>query len=167
MYSKNVCLGDNLFIYSSVNDGFRLIQGGRYEHGFMSGFFASLSGSGVGMIKTAPIGLYAIVGAATGGTAEALGGGKFANGAITGAFVGLFNHGWHALLNQMANSTGTEVSVYIEINMDTCEERYFAPKQKGILVIYGGELDWRNQAEWECLFTIMIITQALFMSFMV
>ena len=30
--------------------------------------------------------------AAIGGTAEALGGGKFANGAITGAYVVLFNH---------------------------------------------------------------------------
>lgn len=30
--------------------------------------------------------------AAIGGTAEALGGGKFANGAITGAYVMMFNH---------------------------------------------------------------------------
>lgn len=36
-----------------------------------------------------------IVGATLGGTAEALGGGKFANGAITGAFVVLFNHLGH------------------------------------------------------------------------
>ena len=37
-------------------------------------------------------GLSIAVGATLGGTAEALGGGKFANGAITGAFVVLFNH---------------------------------------------------------------------------
>ena len=78
-----------------VNGGFRLVQGGRFEHGFMSGFFTSLSGLGVGMIKTTPFGLYAVVGAATGGTTEALGGGKFAKGAVTGAFVGIYNHGWH------------------------------------------------------------------------
>ncbi|NOU45784.1 MAG: hypothetical protein HOO86_01835 [Bacteroidales bacterium] len=30
--------------------------------------------------------------AAIGGTAETLGGGKFANGAVTGAFVMMFNH---------------------------------------------------------------------------
>ena len=35
-----------------------------------------------------------------GGTAEALGGGKFANGAITGAFVVLFNHLAHQDNNQ-------------------------------------------------------------------
>ncbi|MDR0969397.1 MAG: hypothetical protein LBM67_02515 [Lentimicrobiaceae bacterium] len=33
--------------------------------------------------------------AVLGGTVEALGGGKFANGAVTGAFVMLFNHLQH------------------------------------------------------------------------
>ena len=32
------------------------------------------------------------ISAAIGGTAEALGGGKFANGAVTGAYVMMFNH---------------------------------------------------------------------------
>ncbi len=36
------------------------------------------------------------IGAAMGGTAEALGGGSFANGAITGAYVVLFNHLSHS-----------------------------------------------------------------------
>jgi hypothetical protein len=36
-----------------------------------------------------------IISAAIGGTAEALGGGKFANGAVTGAWVMMLNHmGW-------------------------------------------------------------------------
>lgn len=46
-----------------------------------------------------------IFGAAIGGTAEALGGGKFANGAITGAFVGMFNHARHQGQNQNENNT--------------------------------------------------------------
>ena len=45
-------------------------------------------------------GLSIAVGATLGGTAEALGGGKFANGAITGAFVVLFNHLAHQDNNQ-------------------------------------------------------------------
>ena len=42
------------------------------------------------------IGLQKIaISAAIGGTAEALGGGKFANGAVTGAYVYLLNHMSH------------------------------------------------------------------------
>jgi hypothetical protein len=37
-------------------------------------------------------GTQVIMSAAIGGTAEALGGGKFANGAVTGAYVMMFNH---------------------------------------------------------------------------
>ena len=33
-----------------------------------------------------------LIAAAIGGTAEKLGGGKFANGAVTGAYVRMFNH---------------------------------------------------------------------------
>ncbi len=73
-----------------------LFMGGRFEHGLLSGFFASFAGSLIGSVnKNAPIELYAILGAVVGGTAEVLGGGKFANGAVTGAFVGMFNHGLH------------------------------------------------------------------------
>ena len=68
--------------------------------GFSSGFFSTIAGSRVNIIDNAPLGHYAVVGAAAGGTAEALGGGKFANGAVTGAFVGMFNHGWHAQKKQ-------------------------------------------------------------------
>lgn len=95
MYSKNDCLGGNLFIYSSVNGGFRLVKGGRFKHGMMSGFFSSIANSGLKSMGNVSSGLYGLVGAVTGGTAEALGGGKFANGAVTGAFVGMFNHGFH------------------------------------------------------------------------
>jgi hypothetical protein len=43
----------------------------------------------IGMNKA---GAQVIMSAAIGGTAEALGGGKFANGAVTGAYVMMFNH---------------------------------------------------------------------------
>jgi hypothetical protein len=66
------------------------------DHGFLSGFVSSPGGSA--MMKydaNMGIGAKVAVSAAIGGTAEVLGVGKFANGAITGAFVGLFNHAMH------------------------------------------------------------------------
>ncbi|MFA5478200.1 MAG: hypothetical protein WC271_16030 [Bacteroidales bacterium] len=59
------------------------------SHGFAAGGMGSLSGS-IG--QSAPAELQMIMAAALGGTAEALGGGKFANGAVTGAYVMMFNH---------------------------------------------------------------------------
>ncbi len=71
----------------------RMIQGGKFEHGFLSGFVSSLGGTA--MMKygaNMDIGAKVALSAALGGTAEALGGGKFANGAVTGAYVMMFNH---------------------------------------------------------------------------
>lgn len=71
------------------------MQGGRFYDGMISGIFASFAGNLASTIKEGSVGLHAIIGAAIGGTAETLGGGKFANGAITGFFVGMFNHCLH------------------------------------------------------------------------
>jgi len=70
------------------------VQGGRFELGFISAFTSSLALSYTTGKSNDPFAIMGI-GAAIGGTAESLGGGKFANGAITGAFVALFNHGMH------------------------------------------------------------------------
>ncbi|MDX2111579.1 MAG: hypothetical protein SFY80_15210 [Verrucomicrobiota bacterium] len=63
---------------------------------FVGGFLAGFAGSYVthaGFSKDCGRFEYAMSGAVVGGTAEAIGGGKFENGAVTGAFVGLFNAG--------------------------------------------------------------------------
>ncbi len=78
-----------------TNGAMRMIQGGKFEHGFLSGFVSSLGGSfmqayGGNMRFETQVALSA----ALGGTAEAIGGGKFANGAVTGAYVMMFNHLW-------------------------------------------------------------------------
>jgi len=70
------------------------VQGGRFELGFISAFTSSLALSYTTGKSNDPLAIMGI-GAAIGGTAEALGGGKFANGAVTGAFVGLFNDMMH------------------------------------------------------------------------
>ena len=72
-----------------------LAQGGKFKHGFFSGMFASMAGSGMeasgwGVFST-DVGSV-VTAAVVGGTASGLGGGKFANGAVTGAYTMLFNH---------------------------------------------------------------------------
>ncbi|MBU1579580.1 MAG: hypothetical protein KJ754_09145 [Bacteroidetes bacterium] len=79
--------------HGAFNGTMRMAQGGKFEHGFLSGFVSSLGGSamqsyGGNMTFTEKTAIAAVIG----GTAEALGGGKFANGAVTGAFVMAFNH---------------------------------------------------------------------------
>ena len=79
--------------HGTFNGTMRMVQGGKFEHGFLSGFVSSLGGSamqsyGTSMSTADKIVLSSVIG----GTAEALGGGKFANGAVTGAFVMAFNH---------------------------------------------------------------------------
>jgi hypothetical protein len=73
------------------------VQGGQFRHGFYAGFAGSAAGSIVGRTSLQNIeggkgvaARTAIV-ATAGGTASALGGGKFANGAVTAAFQHLFN----------------------------------------------------------------------------
>ncbi|MGV3661042.1 MAG: FG-GAP-like repeat-containing protein [Prosthecobacter sp.] len=62
-----------------VQGGIREASGGKFIHGFLSGSFSSQF-SGLG-------GVAAVI---VGGTAEAIGGGKFANGAITAAMTAAF-----------------------------------------------------------------------------
>jgi hypothetical protein len=86
----------------------RLAQGGKFHHGFLSGFVSSLGGSYTpeinGVVNTAMAGVL-------GGTAEVLGGGKFANGAVTGAFVYLLNHLAHTnTKGEGEKTTKTETS---------------------------------------------------------
>jgi hypothetical protein len=71
----------------------RFAQGGKFEHGFMSGFVSSLGGSFIqANSRNMSTGAQVAMSAVIGGTAEKLGGGKFANGAVTGAYVMMFNH---------------------------------------------------------------------------
>lgn len=75
------------------------------------------------------------ISAVIGGTAEALGGGKFANGAVTGAYVMAFNHLmhnkiWHPsresaekALKTRVKSTGKEASALVF--EDECGDQYF------------------------------------------
>lgn len=70
------------------------VQGGKFRHGFYAGFASSALGSrvsGIGRGKSWGTTARVAAAAVVGGTASTLGGGKFANGAMSGAFVRLFN----------------------------------------------------------------------------
>ena len=71
----------------------RLAQGGKFEHGFISGFASSLSGSIISFSRNPLINI--AITSTIGGTSEVLGGGKFVNGAITASYTYLFNHYLH------------------------------------------------------------------------
>ena len=110
----------------------RLAQGGKFHHGFLSGFVSSLGGSYIpeinGVVNTAMAGVL-------GGRAEVLGCGKFANGAVTGAYVMALNHlmhseKWHPTKEEAATAaksrvevTGNEASVLVYT--DECGDEYF------------------------------------------
>ncbi|HZP59888.1 MAG TPA: hypothetical protein VFB27_06145, partial [Opitutaceae bacterium] len=103
---KGLCVGDGWgyaldetgrIVAHGVADGLMSeAQGGQFRSGFYAGAFSSAAGS-LGLNKTfttnkdlnyvAHVAAYAAVG----GTASVLGGGKFANGATTGAFTYMFN----------------------------------------------------------------------------
>jgi len=77
--------------HGSSGGGFSVIDGGRLEHGFLSRAALAASGSIIGIARSVVRGdVRAALSSAIGGTATQLGGGKFANGAITGAFQELF-----------------------------------------------------------------------------
>ncbi|MBK9990944.1 MAG: hypothetical protein IPP19_09480 [Verrucomicrobia bacterium] len=71
------------------------MQGGQFRHGFYAGFFSSAAGPLVGKITLGNASLtycgQLATAAVIGGAVSAIGGGKFENGAISGAFVYMFN----------------------------------------------------------------------------
>lgn len=81
--------------------GFSELSGGDFGSSFLSGFSGSIAGSmmhgsktfgkngdGISKFETRRV----VAAAVVGGTVSEIGGGKFANGAVTGAMVQMFNH---------------------------------------------------------------------------
>ena len=70
-----------------------MAQGGTFKAGFASGFSSSFfsPGTTMGGDGAGGFGLRTSIAAVVGGTASKIGGGKFSNGAVSGAFVHMFN----------------------------------------------------------------------------
>ncbi|CAA6816982.1 MAG: Unknown protein [uncultured Sulfurovum sp.] len=86
-----------------------MLQGGTFKSGFASGFSASffspgttMGGDGVGGFT-----LRTTIASIAGGTASELGGGKFSNGAVSGAFVHMFNAEMKNLLRGAYKNTAS------------------------------------------------------------
>jgi RHS repeat-associated protein len=67
------------------------LRGGKFAAGFASGFFSSAATHGLGIDNWKNIYAGAAAAAVIGGTASVIGGGKFENGAMYGAFQYLYN----------------------------------------------------------------------------
>lgn len=84
--------------------------------------------------RSASFTVKAIAGAVVGGTASRLGGGKFANGAVTGAFVQMFNHG----MSTAKNSYSVRKQKVLETDMAPVAKAYldrvtFLGKLRGLV----------------------------------
>jgi len=89
-----------------------MAQGGTFKSGFASGFASSffspgtqLGGEGAGGFT-----LRTTIAGVVGGTASEIGGGKFSNGAVSGAFVHMFNA--ESVAKKIVDSTSEAVSHY-------------------------------------------------------
>ena len=96
IFGKNVKAGQ-AFIKASAHGISRgaisMAQGGTFRAGFASGFSSSFfsPGTSLGGDGAGGFTLRTTIAGVVGGTASEIGGGKFSNGAVSGAFVHMFN----------------------------------------------------------------------------
>jgi hypothetical protein len=94
--------------HGAVGGAIEEIRGGEFRHGFYSSFAGSAAGSLAPFVRLpgyndrtlSAVAARTTFAAVVGGTASAVGGGKFANGATTSAFQHLFNAEAHAALRK-------------------------------------------------------------------
>ncbi len=79
-------------LHGTVGGISNVVQGGKFQHGFFSGSFSSIAGSGMMASGIENKGTLIVSSAIVGGTSSVIGGGKFSNGAVTGGFTMWFNH---------------------------------------------------------------------------
>lgn len=90
--SMTVRYGIKAIGHGMVQGTISTINGNKFEHGFISGFFSGLGEAPMELGLLGHNRLLEIVGGSLiGGTTSALGGGKFVNGALSGAFVTMYN----------------------------------------------------------------------------
>ncbi|RXJ68310.1 hypothetical protein CRV08_08650 [Halarcobacter ebronensis] len=95
-------------------------QGGRWSSGFWSGLAGSALGATMGKLENVHVSIKAVINSIASGLISKVSGGKFANGAVTGAFVYLFNHALDELLNS-TKMTASQKQM-IKDNYDRTEE---------------------------------------------
>jgi len=106
-------------------------QGGTFKSGFASGFASSFfspgtTGKGGFLGRTS-------ISAIVGGTASKIGGGKFSNGAVSGAFVHMFNA---ENIKTYFSTVGAAISGLFGLNVEV--GYYHNSTQSGLLLTGGG-----------------------------
>jgi RHS repeat-associated protein len=86
--------GQNL-AHGALQGSLTEATGGQFRHGFYAGFFSSAAAGQIQGAFPNRLAAQTAAAAVVGGTASVVGGGKFANGAVSGAFTYLFNHAAH------------------------------------------------------------------------
>jgi len=114
-------------VSGAVGGAASVAQGGSFKSGFLAGGFASVAGSvGGGVLPSGETtGGYAAnvaFGSVAGGVGSVIGGGKFANGAITGAFGYLFNEAADALARRRYQSVIDHGNIDFDANMKEAAE---------------------------------------------
>lgn len=95
-----------------IGGAFSEIRGGSFKSGFLAAGFSSAAASYAPANEWAG----AAFNAAAGGVGSVLGGGKFADGAVTGAFTYLFNHALERKLPNFEKMTSEEKAAWLKNN---------------------------------------------------
>lgn len=105
---------EQLFKHTFSQGWLEGVQGGNIFHGFMMGAVSGASGFGISQTRDMTKTLKIISASIVSGTIDEIGGGKFANGAVTGAFSILFNDMMHDI-NQRRNRNRRKFPAFSEI----------------------------------------------------
>lgn len=92
---------EQLFKHTFSQGWLEGVQGGNMFHGFMMGAVSGAGGYGINKTASMTKTLKIISASIVSGTIDEIGGGKFANGAVTGAFSFLFNDYMHLRKTRM------------------------------------------------------------------
>jgi RHS repeat-associated protein len=100
--------GARIAAHGVINGMARAAQGGEFKHGLFSGSFSAAFSPIAGGVDSlfGPI-AGTLTSSLVGGTAERIGGGKFANGAVTGAMVHALNDIAHAANKAVESGSGS------------------------------------------------------------
>jgi len=90
--------------HAFVNAWMSGIQGQNILSGALTEGASSLGGAGLSSLNIENVGLLTAGNDVIGGTVSVIGGGKFANGAVTGSFTMLFNHLVQEVMEQVQNT---------------------------------------------------------------
>jgi len=107
-----------------------MAQGGTFKSGFASGFAASFfsPGTSLGGDNAGGFTLRTTIAGVVGGTASEIGGGKFSNGAVSGAFVHMFNAEAHKYIKSLSIRQVTQVRKFMssvkKMNLNTFNEKF-------------------------------------------